>query len=155
MDPLMTIVTALTAGAASVATAAVKDLYSGLKSLLVRRYGPVGVDVLEGDPTSASRQQVVREDLEKTAAARDSEVLQRAQELLELVERTDPDAALAVGVSLERLRAARLTIEEVLAEGTGATGVAMTDVDVAGDVSIRKVQARTSPENPPGEPPKT
>jgi len=155
MDPLTTIVTALTAGAASVATAAVKDLYSGLKNLIVHRYGPVDVDVLESDPASASRQQVVREDLEKTAAVRDREVLERAQKLLELVERSNPDAALAVGVSLERLRAARLTVEEVLAEGGGATGVEMTDVDVAGEVSIRNVQARTSPGKPPGEPPKT
>ena len=151
MDPLTTIVTALTAGAASVATDAVKDLYAGLKKLIVDRYRAVDVDVLEGDPGSAARQQVVREGLEQTEAGSDRDVLAQAQELLGLVERSDANAARAVGVSLERVRAARLTIEDVLAEGREATGAELTDADVTGDLTIRNVQARSTP---PGQDPK-
>jgi hypothetical protein len=149
MDPVSTIVIALTAGAASVATDAVKDLYAALKSLIIRRYGSVSVDVLESDPASVSRQQVVREDLEKTNVANDSEILQHAKELLDQVERSDPDAAITVGVSLDRVRAARLMIEQVIAEGGEPTGVELTDVDVVGDLTIRDVQARTASRQPP------
>jgi hypothetical protein len=146
VDPISTIVMALTAGAASVATSAVKDTYAGLKGLIERRYSSVPLDVLESDPASAARQTVVSEELNKTHAASDPEVLELAKTLLHAVGEAEPGMADAIGVDLERIRAAELTIERILAEGSAATGVQAADVEVAGTVSISDVEARGSAE---------
>ena len=68
MDPITTfIVTALAAGAAAGLTAtaeqAVKDAYSGIKQWIQDRYAGVELAVLEKDPKSATRRDLLAEEL--------------------------------------------------------------------------------------------
>ena len=107
MDPLTSLVTALAAGAAaalqSTVEQGVKDAYAALKGLISRKYTRVNVDVLEQDPTSESRRAVIKEDLAKTAAATDVELLTQAKALLDALQRQAPGA---VGVDLQAITAA-------------------------------------------------
>jgi hypothetical protein len=72
-------VTALAGGAAAAlkptVEQAIKDGYSALKTLIKGKYTQVNVDVLEQDPASESRRTMVKEDLAKTKAATDAELL--------------------------------------------------------------------------------
>ena len=101
MDPLTSLVTALAAGAAaalqSTVEQVVKDSYAALKGLIQRKYTQVSLDQLETNPSSNSRRVVVEEDLKAAGAETDAEVLHKAQELLEAIQRQAPEAA-AIGV---------------------------------------------------------
>ena len=78
MDPISMIVMALVTGAAAalkpVTEQAIKDAYAGIKGLIQRKYGSVNVTMLEADPASKSRQDVIKQDLEKTNAKQDGQV---------------------------------------------------------------------------------
>jgi hypothetical protein len=123
MDPLTSIVTALTAGAAaalqSTVEQVVKDSYAALKGLIQRKYAQVNVDQLEANPSSKSRRGVVEEDLRAAGADQDAEVLQHAQALLEAIKNHAPQAAAAIGVDLKDIEGASLAIRRVIATGTG------------------------------------
>src|SRR4051794_17928031 len=87
------IVAALAAGAGSgvkdVASKAVGDAYTGLKSLLARRLvdRPQAAAALAGDETDPRVWQVrIGEELAQSGAAADAEVLASAQHLLTLVD---------------------------------------------------------------------
>lgn len=146
MDPITAITTAIIAGAAAglgdTATAAVRDGYAALKSLLARKFGAVDLDAVEKKPNSEARQAVLGEGLNDAGAAADPEVLAAAQALLKLIEEHASGAAAAVGVDIEKIRAANVTIENVRATGAG---VKARDVDAAGDFSIRDVTAGGDP----------
>jgi hypothetical protein len=94
MDPLTSIVTALSAGAAaalqSTVEQVVKDGYTALKGLIRRKYAQVDVDQLEANPTSKNRRGVVEEELAAAGADKDAAVLQQAQVLLEAIQRHAP-----------------------------------------------------------------
>lgn len=99
MDPHTIIATALSLGATtalkSTAEQAVKDAYSALKSLLVRKFGSKGdtakaVDGVEAKPDSDARKAVLQEELESAGAGKDQEVVDRATELLKLMESKSP-----------------------------------------------------------------
>jgi hypothetical protein len=94
MDPLTSLVTALAAGAAaalqSTVEHAVKDGYAALKGLIQRKYAQVSLDQLEANPSSKSRRGVVEEDLKAAGADTDTEVLQHAQVLLEVIKSHAP-----------------------------------------------------------------
>ena len=80
MEPITTsIVTALVAGAVAglkpTVSQVIKDGYEGLKALIKRKYSQVSIDQLEAEPTSTARRAVVEEDLQKTNAEKDPEVL--------------------------------------------------------------------------------
>lgn len=101
MDPLTLIVTAVTTGAAvglkPVAEQAVKDAYAGLKQLVVDRYGHQGdvapaVESVEAHSDEEWPKARLQEALGKTDAAKDEELLQAAQALLEAA---DPEGAKA------------------------------------------------------------
>jgi hypothetical protein len=92
------IASAITAAIASGATAAVSDTakmavgdaYSGLKALLVRKFGgdsPTvkAVNEVENEPTSKGYQVVLAEKLESSNAASHPEIVSSAQSLLELL----------------------------------------------------------------------
>jgi hypothetical protein len=142
MDPLTSIVTALVAGAAAALKPTVeqviKDTYAGLKALITRKYATVNVDLLEQNPSSETRQAVVKEDLEKVAAAQDAEVLAQAQALLDTIKTHAPATAAAIGVDLKDIEAASLTIADVIATGTGVKG---EHLKTSGDIKIEKVRA--------------
>jgi hypothetical protein len=146
MEPVTTsIVTALVAGAVAglkpTVSQAVKDAYEGLKALIKHKYSQVSLDQLESDPTSKARRAVVEEDLQKTAAEKDPEVLQQVKALLEAIQSQPPEVVSAIGVDLHDITGASLTIEDVIATGTG---VKAEKVETTGDITIREVRAGRS-----------
>ena len=91
MDPITIIVTAVATGAAlgltDAAAQAIKDAYAGLRALIIRKYGDQGdvqdaVEKVEANPDSGARKALLEEELEKTKAAEDAELLKAAQDLL-------------------------------------------------------------------------
>jgi hypothetical protein len=142
MDPLTSIVTALVAGAVAglkpTAEQVIKDAYAGLKALITRKYTTVSLDLLEQNPSSENRKAVVKEDLEKAAAAEDPEVLGKAKDLLEAIKSYAPATADAIGVDLQDIEAASLIIADIIATGTG---VKAEKVKTSGDISITGVRA--------------
>jgi hypothetical protein len=142
MDPLTSLVTALAAGAAaalqSTVEQGVKDGYAALKRLIQRKYTQVNLDQLEANPSSKNRRGVVEEDLKAARADQDAEVLQKAQELLEIIQRQAPEAAAAIGVELKDIEGASLAIRRVTAAGAG---VKVEQGKFTGDVTIEDVQA--------------
>src|SRR5438105_3813799 len=95
MDPITTaIVAALTVGATSgisdTARTMISDTYQRLKSLLHNKFGRESnlvrsVEVLEAKPDAVGRQQTLDEEIIDAGANRDQEILQAAQQLLNLV----------------------------------------------------------------------
>lgn len=146
MDPVSAITMAIAAGAAAAlkdATAdVVRDGYAALRALMKRKFGSVDVEVVERKPESRARQMVLGEELSEAGADDDEEVLAAAQALLKRIEENAPEAAGAIGVDIENIKAANVTIEEVRATGTG---VKARGVEASGDVSIRGVTAGTDP----------
>jgi len=151
MDPITFIVAALAAGAAAGLTAtaeeAVKDAYAGLKQWLQDRYANVELAVLEKDPKSTTRRDLLAEELQAADAGADDELLAKVQELLDVLAQhaAAAQAASAVGVDLANVQAAALKIKSVRASGTGVSIKAST---FAGDIEIGDVSAglRGSPD---------
>lgn len=115
MEPMSIIVGALVAGATAagkgVASQVVKDLYAGLKGLVVRKFGSKtevesALKLLEKKPDAGDRRETLRVELEEADAARDSEVLALARSLMDLLKE----------------------------QGTGAQAVGKRGVIVGGDV---------------------
>jgi len=152
MDPVTSIVTALVSGAAAglqpTVTQAIKDGYASLKALLKRKYAHVSVEQLEQNPTSTARRDVVEEDLTKTDAAQDEELLRAAKALLDAIQRQAPETAATIGVDLEAIKGASLTIEHIIATGATATGVRAKSVETTGDITIRDVQTHDGGASP-------
>jgi len=153
MDPISIIVTALVTGAATalkpVAEQAIKDAYAGLKGLIQQKYGRVDVAVLETDPASKARQAVVKEDLEKTGAGQDEELLREAKALLDAIQAHASDVPETVGLDLEEIKGASLNAERILAEGPHAAGVKVKRADIQGDIRFSDVTARSREDAPP------
>lgn len=147
MDPISLIVIALATGAAAglkqTAETVVKDTYAGIKALLKRKFEGVSIDMLESDPTSKTRQEILKQDLAKAGAGNDKEVLQHAKQLIEAIQMHAPEVATAVGVNLEDVKAASLRLDEIVASGTGGAGVIVKRSEFTGDIDIKKVRAGT------------
>lgn len=96
MDPITTaFVAALTVGATSgitdTAKALISDAYQGLKSLLSKKFGHESslvksIEVLEAKPTAVGRQQTLDEEIIDAGANCDQDIVQAAQQLLNLVQ---------------------------------------------------------------------
>jgi hypothetical protein len=143
MDPITLIVTALAAGAAaglqSAAPKVITDAYEGIKAIIKRKYGQVDLKTLESSPASSNRKGVVKEELEKTDAGQDEELLRQAQAVLQAVKQHAPETAAAAGVSIEDLEVgASLRISDIVASGAG---VSIKNARVGEDVEIRNVRA--------------
>jgi hypothetical protein len=144
VEPTTTaIVTALSTGAAFVAkeaaTQAVKDAYNRLKRWLESHYKDVSFEQLEAQPTSNARQEVVGRDLEREGASEDTELVNRARTVVQLVQEQALDVARSIGVDLGELHQANVTFGSVLA-GKGATGVKVDEV-TGGSVSFGDITA--------------
>jgi hypothetical protein len=153
MDPISIIVMALATGAAAalkpVAEQSIKDAYASLKGLIHRKYGRIDVAVLETDPASKERQAVVGEDLTKSGAGQDEEVLRKAKALLDAIQAYVSNAPQIAGLDLQDIKGASLTAERILAEGSHATGVKAKELNIAGDIRFSDVTARSREDTPP------
>jgi hypothetical protein len=145
MDPISLIVTALTAGAAAAlkptAERAVKDAYDALKTIIRDRYQRVAttVDTLESQPDSRPRREIVEEELAASDAVMDSDVLARAQSVLQVVQDLAPDIADEVAIDLEQIRVgASVNIKDVVAAGRA---IRIRDADVGEDLNITGIRA--------------
>src|SRR5271165_4654109 len=95
MEPISAaIIAALAAGAASgvtdIAKKALVDGYSGLKALIIKKFGnnsdvTDAIEKLQAKPDSPGQQQTVAEELKASAATADPELMAAAQKLLELI----------------------------------------------------------------------
>ncbi|MGH7525482.1 MAG: hypothetical protein ACREMX_02135 [Gemmatimonadales bacterium] len=134
--------TALAAGAAAglkpTVQKVITDAYEGIKALIKRKY-QVDLDTPERNPATDVGRSVVKEELEKTDAGHDDELLRQAQAVLKAIRQYAPEAAAAVGVSIEDLEAgASVRISDIVATGAG---VIMKNVKAGEDVEIRQVRA--------------
>jgi hypothetical protein len=149
MDPLSIIVMALATGAAAVGQSAIKDSYAAVRALLVRRFSSVGVDVLERDPSSPARQEVIKEDLARSGAADDRDVLAHIEQLLEAISQGGSSSAPGTkAVDLKQVRAAQIMIKSVIAEGKDVSAFTAQDVTVGGTFWVEGVEARSSEPDP-------
>ena len=148
-DPISMIVIALATGAAAAlkptAENAIKDAYDGIKKLIQSKYERVSIDMLENDPTSKERQEIVKQDLNKTDAGKDEEVLRQVQVMLQAIENQAPEVAKEVGVKLEDIKGgAYLKIKDIIATGTG---VDIKKADIVDNIEIIKVRAGQKPDS--------
>ncbi|MGB0385582.1 MAG: hypothetical protein ACPGWR_12230 [Ardenticatenaceae bacterium] len=147
MDPVTTaIVTAIVAGAAGgMAEVSLVEGYTALKSMFARRFGDQSeivraVESVEMRPSSTNRQGILAEEVQAAGADKDVEVLQVVTRLLEAIQNMALRQAqgAAVGVDLEKIKAATLKIEDIIATGTG---IRVKDGEFSGDISIKGVRA--------------
>ena len=95
MDPITTaIVAALPALASNMVSSAVKDAYAGLKSLIAKKFGATSavaksVDDLEANPKSHGRAEVLSEEVDKTNASSDAEILAAVNKLVEALSKAE------------------------------------------------------------------
>jgi hypothetical protein len=143
MDPITTVVMALVTGAATAlqptTAQVVKNTYASFKGIIQRKYEKVNIDVLEADPASKSRQMVIREDLDKTDAGSDIELLKSAKLVLESIQIYTPSIVETVGVDLRDVKGAMLEIEYIVATGSSSTGVRLERGEFRGDIKIGNV----------------
>jgi hypothetical protein len=103
------IATALALGASEglkdTAAQAIKDAYEASKDTLINNYR-LPVD----DPDSEPRKAVVEQDLARTGADKDEEVIARTKELIEAVRTRAPEAAAALHLTVEDLQAAEVQL---------------------------------------------
>jgi hypothetical protein len=89
MDPITTaIVAALPALATDMVSGVVKDAYTGLKSLIARKFGSTSavaksVEDLEANPKSQGRAMMLSEQVEEAKATSDAEIMAAVTELVE------------------------------------------------------------------------
>jgi hypothetical protein len=145
MDPVTFIVAALAAGAAAGLSAtaedAIRDAYAGVKQWIQERYAGVDLANLEKNPSSASRQGTLAEELNESGAVDDPELLEQVQELRDALARNEAarQAAQVIGVRLDDVVVERdVTIEDVEASGPGVEG---TGLDIGGSLTIRNIKA--------------
>jgi len=142
MEPITAIVTAIATGAISQTTKQViQDLYTGLKNRILDKYQGANASLaaLENKPDSPSKRESLQEDLQDANAEKDAELLEKARDLLKAVEEHAPQAAQAIGVKLEDVKAANLRLQEIIVTGEQATGVDIKNAEIAGDIDISKV----------------
>lgn len=157
MEPITTaIVAAVSAGAAAGATKVgenvLVDAYTGLKTLITKKFGKKGEDVtdaiegIEKRPDSEGRKATLEEELVRVGADQDKDVLNAAQLLATAVEEYAKSTGVT-GVDLEKVKAAKLKIEDVIAVGASSTGVKAKEIIIDGDVDIKGVRAGQSDPN--------
>ncbi|NEQ39219.1 MAG: hypothetical protein F6K40_24400 [Okeania sp. SIO3I5] len=142
MEPATIIVTALAIGAVtgmkSLVEQAVKDGYQSLKNLIKTKYPDVGVDRLEKKPESKTQQAAVEEEIADLGVDKDTEILKKAEFLLDTAKNLPAENVLVIGVDLEKIEAAALKIKDIIATGTG---VKVREGKFQGEIDIEQVRA--------------
>jgi hypothetical protein len=136
LDPIIAALAAgAEAGVTSVTTLAIKDLYGRLKAAVGARHpeAEAGIEALEAEPRSATRQIALSELLADAGA--DTETVRLAEALFEEIEHQAPQAASRVGIDLAQVKALFLEIRRI--DG----GVRARDVETVGGITITDVQA--------------
>jgi hypothetical protein len=152
MDPISAIVTALVTGAAAAikptTEQTIKDAYAGIKKLIQQKYKKVNVTMLEDNPESKSQQSAVKENLEKTEAGQDIQLLGAAKTLLDAIQAHAADVPRAVGLDLKDIKAAALTAEHILVEGNNSIGARVEHVETSGEIRFGTVEVRSGENTP-------
>lgn len=91
--PLDLITTDVIGAVAKLSEPAIKDAYTGLKELLVRKFGPAApvaaaVNSVEQNPESSARQAVLQEEIAEIKAGKDEELILEAKKVIQQVEGT-------------------------------------------------------------------
>jgi hypothetical protein len=146
MEPISLLLTAIVSGAAAAleptTKQAVKDAYDGLKALIKRKWGEVGIESVERDPKSVKRRDVLMEDLEKAGAAPDEEVMKQAQEVIRAVKEHATQAAKAAGISLSELEAAgSINVRELV-----GSNISVNKLKAGQDINIEGLRSGNPPE---------
>lgn len=149
MEPATVIITALALGAATgvktIAEQAVKDGYTGLKTLITSRYPGLNIEKIEQQPNSEAQRKAAEEGLVDAGGDRDREILQKAKLLLEAIENLSEEELPSIGINLEKVKGASLLIDDVSATGRGVN----IKESEFGDITIKKVTSRRSDDNSP------
>lgn len=142
MDPVSAIVTALVTGAAAAlkptTEKAIKDIYEGIKALIKRKMNTPVIEVLEADPTSEAAKNLLHEQLIKASAGDDEELLTDARQLLKLIKQHVSDTPDIIGVRLDDIEAASLTLDDIVSSGSG---VMINKSKIRNDIKISGVRA--------------
>ncbi len=143
MDPLTTLLAALIGGASTALQTTVadivKDAYAALKARIAAHYVSVDLATVERDPGREDTRRSLEEQLRKSGAAADSEVVAAAKSLLEHIDHHDSSQfAAVVGVDLESIKAGSVHIDDIVSSGSG---VSAKKVVAAGDFQISGVRA--------------
>lgn len=138
MEPISALLIAgVSAALKDTASQAVKDAYQGLKTLIKKKYAQVDLEKLEKKPDSKKRQDVVQEELQRTGAEQDPDIVAKVQELIATIEAHPQDI---VGVDLENVKAANLRLHDTASSGSG---VKVKEGEFSGDIEISGVRAGT------------
>ena len=136
MDPIITttaIVTAIAAGAAAAAkevtAEAIRDVYAGLKTLILRKFGDhqavaASLQQVESNPDSETWQHALEDSLAQVHAADDPDIASQTQTLLELLQKQ----------GLGGTYLARLEGSGAIAQGPGAVAAGKGGVAIGGNV---------------------
>ena len=133
MDPITTaILAALPALATDMVSAAVKDAYAGLKSLIARKYGATStvaksVEDLEASPNSQGRAMVLSEQIGEAKATSDKDIMVAVNKLVEALAKDD-----AAGTSNVYIHA---TMSGGVAGIVGAQHASIGSMNIGGIVS--------------------
>ena len=138
MDPVSAIVGALIAGAtaaaSNVATDAVKDTYTALKTILTDTYRLASTALLDKKPSSTTAQEAVKEEVQDTPAIlKDQAVLEKAKALQEALSQEKPEQLAAWGVDIRKLEA----VGDVIADNIRGSGGGLRADEVKSGGSIR------------------
>lgn len=146
MEPaIAAIVGALAVGAKDVADQMVKDLYGGLKSLILRKFGhkegvKAAVQQVEQQPEAGIWAQALEHELISAGAAQDAEFLTHARSILDQLRQR--------GVAIGPVHQAKLDGSGAIAQGSGAIaagagGIALGRVEnFHGNISTGKIHPR-------------
>ena len=104
MDPVTAIVSAIVAGATAAlkptTEQAIKDAYQGLKSIIVNKWKNLNLSGIESTPDSKGQKLVIEEEIAKSDAGNDQQLIAAAQQLLSTIQQKDPDILLKIGLKL-------------------------------------------------------
>jgi hypothetical protein len=124
MEPIATLLAAGAAAALSeLAGQAVKDAYSGLKSVLAGRLASLGL--IEQDPSNETFRKAATVEMQTKNLTADAEVLAKLDALSKALEREPPDRRERLGVDIQQVQAAH---DVIIRQITTLGGISVHDV---------------------------
>jgi len=136
-DPINFLITALTlglsAGLQPTAEQVIKDGYNGFKNIIETRFG-ISLSNLEKRPNSESQLGAVKEALIESKADEDSELIDKAKELIEAVKSRSPSNG--IGVDFSQLETSYLHIKKLNA---GKVGLRVDKANIKEGITIDEI----------------